>query len=116
MTSMTELNRSINLLEEKIDGLIKNFEKHATTAQLEVISAKIIVDITTELSGKIDSCPCNKDILEHIKNISVIEQKIKPGKYSGLKKYSPPNSSIGNPGLGSSTDLQKIDIFKKEQK
>ena len=117
-TSIPELNRSINLLNEKIDGLIINmdltFNKYVTITQLEVASAKIIADITKELSEKIDSCPCNKDILEHIKNISIIEQKTKPGKYSGLKKYSPPNPSVGNPDLGSSKDSQKIDIFRKE--
>ena len=119
MTSLTELNRSINLLEEKIEGLIINFDltvnKYVTTTQLEVASAKIIADITEELSEKIDSCPCNKEILEHIKTISIIEQKTKPGKYSGLKRYSPPNPSIGNPELGSSKDSQKLEIFKKEQ-
>nr|KAJ0185822.1 hypothetical protein LSAT_V11C900505860 [Lactuca sativa] len=96
-TSIPELNRSINLLNEKIDGLIINMDltvnKYVTITQLEVASAKIIADITKELSEKINSCPCNKDILEHIKNISIIEQKTKPGKYSGLKKYSPPNPS-----------------------
>nr|KAJ0228396.1 hypothetical protein LSAT_V11C100050260 [Lactuca sativa] len=118
MTSIPELNRSINLLNEKIDGLIINLDltvnKYVTITQLEVASAKIIADITKELSEKIDSCPCNKDILEHIKNISIIEQKTKLGKYSGLKKYSPPNPSVGNPDLGSSKNSQKIDIFRKE--
>nr|KAJ0190255.1 hypothetical protein LSAT_V11C800404760 [Lactuca sativa] len=119
MTSIPELNRSINLLnEKKIDGLIINLDltvnKYVTITQLEVASAKIIADITKELFEKIDSCPCNKDILEHIKNISIIEQKTKPGKYSGLKKYSPPNPSVGNPDLGSSKNSQKIDIFRKE--
>lgn len=120
MTSLAELNRSINLLEEKIVGMIINFDltvnKYVTTTQLEVASAKIIADITKELPEKIDFCPCNKDIIEHIKNISIIEQKTKPGKYSGLKKYSPPNPSFGNPDLGSSKDSQKIDIFRKEKK
>nr|KAJ0188708.1 hypothetical protein LSAT_V11C900505850 [Lactuca sativa] len=96
-TSIPELNRSINLLNEKINGLIINLDltvnKYITITQLEVASAKIIADITKELAEKINSCPCNKDILEHIKNISIIEQKTKPGKYSGLKKYSPPNPS-----------------------
>ena len=82
MTSITDLNNSINLLEGKIDGLIVNSDptvnKHVTTIQLEVASAKIITDITKELSDKIDSC--NKEILEHIKTISVIEQKTKPVK------------------------------------
>nr|KAJ0184531.1 hypothetical protein LSAT_V11C900505880 [Lactuca sativa] len=81
-TSIPELNRSINLLNEKIDGLIINLDltvnKYITITQLEVASAKIIADITNELSEKINSCPCNKDILEHIKNISIIEQKTKP--------------------------------------
>nr|KAJ0188041.1 hypothetical protein LSAT_V11C900505820 [Lactuca sativa] len=96
-TSIPELNRSINLLNEKINGLIINLDltvnKYVTITQLEVASAKIIADITKELSETINSCPCNKDILEHIKNISIIEQKTKPGKYSDLKKYSPPNPS-----------------------
>ncbi|CAH1444037.1 unnamed protein product [Lactuca virosa] len=96
----------------KIDSLRQNIKQ---ISELEVASAKIIADITKELSEKIDSCPCNKDILEHIKNIPIIEQKTKTGKYSGLKKYSPPNPSIGNPDLGSSKDSQKIDIFKKSK-
>ena len=119
MSSLADLNRTISLLEQKIEGLTINFEltvnKYVTTDQLEVASAKIIADIIKELFEKIDSCPCNKEILEHIKTISVIEQKTKPGKYSGLRKYSPPNPSIGNPELGSSKDSQIIGIFKKEQ-
>ena len=120
MTSLAELNKSINLLEEKIEGLSIDIDaivnKYITTTELEVASAKIIADITKELSEKIDSCPCNKEILEHIKTITIIEQKAKPGKYSGLKRFSPPNPSIGNPELGSSKDSQKLEIFKKEQK
>nr|KAJ0185387.1 hypothetical protein LSAT_V11C900468470 [Lactuca sativa] len=112
ITSIPELNRSINLLNEKIDGLIINldltFNKFVTITQLEVASAKIIADITKELSEKIDSCPCNKDILEHIKNISIIEQKTKPGKYSGLKKYSPPNPNYDK------TDQKLIQLLSLE--
>ena len=84
-----------------------------TTTQLEVATAKIIADIIKELSEKINSCHCNEEILEHIKTISITEQKTKPGKYAGLKRYPPPNPSIGNPDLGSSKDSQKIDIFRK---
>ncbi|KAL4566124.1 hypothetical protein LXL04_030234 [Taraxacum kok-saghyz] len=105
MTSLADLNNSINLLIEKIEGLIIDIDaivnKYVTTEELEVASAKIINTIIKELSEKIDSCPCNKEILENIKTISIVEQNAKPGKYSGLKRYSPPNPSIGNPELES---------------
>ena len=118
--SLADLNISINLLKGKIEGLILSLDTlvndYVTTTELEVASAKIIADITKELSEKIESCPCNKEILEHIKTIPVIEQNAKPGKYSGLKRYSPPNPSTGNPELGSSKDSLKLEIFKKEQK
>ena len=65
-----------------------------TTTQLEVASAKIIADIIKELSEKINSCHCNEEILEHIKTISITEQKTKPGKYAGLKRYPPPILSL----------------------
>jgi hypothetical protein len=106
MTSLVELNKSINLLQEKIDGLTEKIglrtNKYITIDELEIASAKIINEfsnelevvstkIITELSNKIDTCPCNKDILEAIKNITVPTSTSEDKRsYKGLHKAPPP--------------------------
>lgn len=99
MTSLADLNKSIGLLEEKIDELIKNLgvtlKDQVTTTQLEVASAKTITDIVKELSEKIDSCPCNKEIVDSISKISITKEKT-AFSYKGLKEHVPPYNQSTN--------------------
>ena len=100
MTSLADLNNSINLLTEKIEGLIIDVDalvnKYVTTEELEIASAKIIDNIIKELSEKINNCSCNKDILDAVKNIKVTNTTSTSEdrrSYSGLTRFSPPNLS-----------------------
>lgn len=123
MTSLTELNKSINLLEEKIEELTIKMDltvnKYVTTTQLEVASAKIISDLSENIekvSIKIDTCPCNKEILDHIKSLSTTSTSTKPGKYSGLSRYSPPNVSLDDKKSETTKNLIQALIFPKKDK
>ena len=119
MTSLADLNNSINLLTEKIEGLIIEVDalvnKYVTTEELEIASAKIIDNIVKELSEKINSCPCNKDILDAVKNIKVTNStstsKDKRSLFS-LTRFSPPNISEDNKLL-KDKNKEKIEKIEK---
>ena len=102
MTSLADLNNSINLLTEKIEGLIIDVDalvnKYVTTEELEIASAKYIDNIIKELSEKINNCSCNKDILDAVKNIKDTNTTSTSGDrrslfQKGLTKFSSPNLS-----------------------
>jgi len=124
MTSLADLNNSINLLTEKIEGLIIDIDalvnKYVTTEELEIASAKIIDNIIKELSKKINNCACNKDILDAVKNIKVTNTtSTSEDKRSifGLTKFSPPNlskdSKLFNFENKEKTEKMKKVIFKQ---
>ena len=124
MTSLADLNNSINLLTEKIEGLIIDVDalvnKYVTTEELEIASAKIIDNIIKELSGKINNWSCNKDILDTVKNIKVTNTtSTSEDKRSifGLTKFSPPNlskdSKLFNFENKEKTEKMKKVIFKQ---
>ena len=119
MTSLADLNNSINLLTEKIEGLIIEVDalvnKYVTTEELEIASAKIIDNIIKELSEKINNCSCNKDILDAVKNIKVTNTtSTSEDKRSlfGLTRFSPPNLSEDNKLL-KDKNKEKIEKIEK---
>ncbi|AAW56087.1 minor capsid protein [Horseradish latent virus] len=115
MANLNQIQKEVSQALEEIRSLKKDTEailaKLGSTEpnNLEAIAAKIINDVTKVIRD----CPCNKEILEAFakqpeKKGEIIPSN-KPGSSSSkLKKYSYPNTGVGNSNLGSSENPKAL--------
>ncbi|ACB69765.1 virion-associated protein [Lamium leaf distortion virus] len=110
-TNLKEIHDLIIQVLEEIKSLKKDINDYSKDSNNEAIAAKIITDIAEQIK----KCPCNKEILDVLKNSKdkqVIPHQGKPDtssdKPSSLQKYSYPNFRVGNEELGESKNPDSL--------